>query len=75
MTRKASTWSTSKTMSKKTLQEEKEELEHQLRVVRARTRGDKRVLEEREQKLIEQLETLEERLKAMQWDETEGELI
>ena len=63
-----------KTMSKKTLQEEIEATKHQLRVVRARQYGDKRTLEEREKNLIEQLETLEERLKAMQWDKN-GELI
>ena len=61
-------------MTENTLQEEIEELKHQLRVVRARQYGDKRTLEEREANLIEELERLEERLKAMQWDE-KGELI
>lgn len=59
----------------KSLEEQADELQHELRVVRARQRGDKRVLEEREADIIQQLETVQEKLKAAQWDETEEELI
>ena len=57
------------------LEEQAEELQHELRVVRARQRGDKRVLEEREADIIQQLVTVQEKLAAIQWDETKGELL
>ena len=60
--------------TKKSLQEEIEATKERLRVVKARQYRT-RAVEEEQAELIQQLERLEERLKAMQWDETKGELI
>lgn len=59
--------------TKKSLQEEIEATKERLRVVKARQYRT-RAVEEEQAELIQQLERLEERLKAMQWDKT-GELI
>ena len=60
--------------TKKSLQEEIEATKERLRVLKARQYRTPAV-EEEQAELIQQLERLEEELKAVQWDKSEKELI